>query len=87
MGVSRATFGRILDSARRKSATALVLGMAIAVECAGSSAKEEVCECPSCRRAASRASGGCRGGNGDSAWRTCCGAGGEDRKDEGCIPG
>ena len=56
MGVSRATFGRILERARRKTARAVVTGSALSTDPAVHGADAVRCDCPSCRRAGT----GCR---------------------------
>lgn len=63
MGVSRATFGRILERARRKTARAVVTGSALAIEPGLNVPEDGSCACPSCRRADAGGPGGMpRGG-------------------------
>lgn len=62
MGVSRQTFGRVLGSARRKVAEALVLGSALRIEGADGSRRRE--PCPYCARP-------CRATAGPVACATC----------------
>ncbi len=57
MGVSRATFGRILERARRKTARAVVTGSALAMEPGLHGPEDGRCSCPSCRRADADAGG------------------------------
>jgi predicted DNA-binding protein (UPF0251 family) len=49
MGVSRPTFGRILESARRKAAEALALGKALRIEGGPVALARGPCRCPRCR--------------------------------------
>lgn len=51
MGVSRATFARILERARRKTARSVVTGSALAIDPGAHGIEAGRCTCPSCRRA------------------------------------